>query len=127
MSTFGGASCLGWKGLARRLARHVPRRASAVAREGHAVHLAVRQAYLARLHLQAHPLSSRRQRPHITPALRSFLAHIDDLVGPPVGAVLPPSAVVPLQHHLFWHVGRVQVDVGEQPIPTVYAKRSSSI
>ncbi len=93
----------------------IPCRAAVVERERHAAHRLAVEADLRRRHRQAHPLSRRRQRPHVAPA-RGAVDAPADAVGAPVRAVLPRAAVVPLQHHLGRRIRRVQIDVRVQRV-----------
>ena len=88
----------------------VPGGAAVVQHEAHPAHRQALEADLRGRDLEAHPLSGRRQRPHVAPARRAIDTPADE-VGAPVRTMLKRGAVVPLQHHLARWIRGIQVHV----------------
>src|SRR5262249_21293396 len=86
--------------------------------EGHAVDCLTVQADRAGRHRQAHPAAGRWQSAYVLTAGRAVAAPAD-VVGAPVGAVLPAATDIPLAHHLLRRGRPAMRDIGVQRIAGV--------
>src|SRR5262245_49636310 len=107
--------------LPHELARAVPRGAASVKCEGHASDRFSLQSHQLSGHLKLHPLCRRGQRTNTPPTGCSFDA-VGNKTCAPIGAMIPRS-VIPLQHHLLWRVGRIEVNIRKETIALLHVER----